>query len=931
MKSCLRKHMEIRHKENERVRDALMKSKKLRDELFDKFRKEGILLFNKEESRKDNPKYLRERACQPENEKDQIVMCSVCHGFYRKIYLRKHMAKCKTHEPIRGAPIPMSLLSMNTSDQSVFAQEVLAKFRKSEVSTICKNDKVLLTIGRRLWEKKRKKINKDDNRKSVMTDMRRLGRLYLAFRKTEDTLGELPIKRGDISDVFQRENWVHLEQAVESCTIKEDGKTIKVALKLGLLYLIRNACKILKGTYLIQDEDSRAEDIDKFLSVLDLNQSYLFGDATYHVNKKRGSKLRRPPELQKEHVSQNFLHAGETNKNVYQAPLTVRELDVVGHRLESIHEESADQINVQSLHVDLMQALSKDNPNPIKVLKILDDVDKINSLNPSLLQAHPDFVKTIKQVCKYKFSDTVRERALSLFNKLKLISQQGTTDIADQVPNEDNECDDDDDSDEDYAPSSSKADLFDGDTRIMRSHTRRCLQDNAEPKQGYKQLKKSATVEAVEQIPLSKALEEKRKTSVKKKPYRYCIFCHKMKSCLRKHMEIRHKENERVRDALMKSKKLRDELFDKFRKEGILLFNKEESKKDNPKYLRERACQPENEKDQIVMCSVCHGFYRKTYLRKHMARCKTHEPIRGAPIPMSLLSMNTSDQSVFAQEVLAKFRKSEVSTICKNDKVLLTIGRRLWEKKRKKINKDDNRKSVMTDMRRLGRLYLEFRKTEDTLGELPIKRGDISDVFQRENWVHLEQAVESCTIKEDGKTIKVALKLGLLYLIRNACKILKGTYLIQDEDSRAEDIDKFLAVLDLNQSYLFGDATYHVNKKRKSKLRRPSESRKEHVSQHFQHAGETNKNVYQAPLTMRELDVVGHRLESIHEDGGASIVPVSEITHHDEILPPRGRAEVQAFLNTQVNFPHDLKTVQTKLKNEARKIKKRTVKKRKTL
>ena len=97
------------------------------------------------------------------------------------------------------------------------------------------------------------------------------------------------------------------------------------------------------------------------------------------------------------------------------------------------------------------------------------------------------------------------------------------------------------------------------------------------------------------------------------------------------------------------------------------------------------------------------------------------------------------------------------------------------------------------------------------------------DIFQRENWLHLEQAVESYTTQEDGKTIKASLKLGLLYLIKNACKILKGTYLIRDEDDRAANIDQFLAVLNLNESYLFGDDTYHVNQRRESKLRRPVE------------------------------------------------------------------------------------------------------------
>ena len=54
--------------------------------------------------------------------------------------------------------------------------------------------------------------------------------------------------------------------------------------------------KILKARYLTR-EDMKAEEIDKFVAVLELNQNYLFGNATYSINKGRQAKQQMPPDV----------------------------------------------------------------------------------------------------------------------------------------------------------------------------------------------------------------------------------------------------------------------------------------------------------------------------------------------------------------------------------------------------------------------------------------------------------------------------------------------------------------------------------------------------------------------------------------------------------------------------------------------------------
>ena len=55
----------------------------------------------------------------------------------------------------------------------------------------------------------------------------------------------------------------------------------------------------------------------------------------------------------------------------------------------------------------------------------------------------------------------------------------------------------------------------------------------------------------------------------------------------------------------------------------------------------------------------------------------------------------------------------------------------------------------------------------------------------------------------------------LYYLINRACKIIKGTYLVDDNDEKADGIDKFTEVFEVNQNYLFEDESYAVAPKKK--------------------------------------------------------------------------------------------------------------------
>ena len=101
----------------------------------------------------------------------------------------------------------------------------------------------------------------------------------------------------------------------------------------------------------------------------------------------------------------------------------------------------------------------------------------------------------------------------------------------------------------------------------------------------------------------------------------------------------------------------------------------------------------------------------------------------------------------FSQKLLKNF-KDEIGLICIIDKWIKQIGKVMW--KRYSFKKDkfvEGKRTVMTAMRRLATLYLKLKEINSIL---PIKTSSSLDLFNRKNFQHVINALESITIK-DGK------------------------------------------------------------------------------------------------------------------------------------------------------------------------------------
>ena len=114
---------------------------------------------------------------------------------------------------------------------------------------------------------------------------------------------------------------------------------------------------------------------------------------------------------------------------------------------------------------------------------------------------------------------------------------------------------------------------------------------------------------------------------------------------------------------------------------------------------------------------------------------------------------------------VTKLRDDKVGRLCVRNKVILQVGSVFYRGVRRKRDKAVQlRRTVRIEMRRLGSLYLEFRK-----GDISNIYGNAKDMFLRVNFDKLGDAIDSYSVTEEGK-LKPGLKQNLLYLLKRSVK-----------------------------------------------------------------------------------------------------------------------------------------------------------------
>jgi len=238
--------------------------------------------------------------------------------------------------------------------------------------------------------------------------------------------------------------------------------------------------------------------------------------------------------------------------------------------------------------------------------------------------------------------------------------------------------------------------------------------------------------------------------------------------------------------------------------------------------LRERLTKAKNASGAVV-CDGCSGVFSGKYFNSHRKHCAREQCIEPRPVATSLFygSFQVSDE--FKEDVLSRFADDEVGRLCREDKTLVMIGSKLYQKMR---NKKGKKRAVMLDMRRLGHIFLRFR--DIVLQQSSHESTDddsvlVLDMVRRQNFGILEQACSDYTSStvDDAVKEKPALAQAVYYLLAKAARVVKVYHCLNEDDVRATEVTEFLDVLNFSRNNKIGGAVCEVSKNgRRKKLRR---------------------------------------------------------------------------------------------------------------
>ena len=307
-------------------------------------------------------------------------------------------------------------------------------------------------------------------------------------------------------------------------------------------------------------------------------------------------------------------------------------------------------------------------------------------------------------------------------------------------------------------------------------------------------------------------------TKVKKskiKVKRPCQFCQdgKLHSALTRHLKLVHKKEPDVKKALSLPRREQIKAFELLRKNGIFLYNKKEMEKDKPSYIRERHQNLGN--DNLMLCSVCKGFYSKKYKVRHQIYCgKDSGQVMVPLLPVNSLVRIDEIQDNQFKAIMNKMIIDDVSAMVKSDVMILMIGHRLYKcHKCKTEKKHETEKRVRQTMRQLARLYIAFKK------EFQLST-DSADMFLKENLKHLRVAVEELILDDDK--MKCGLRIQLQNTIKLAAKMLQAHYLVHGHNDKANQIRDFISVFAMVEGEIFAGALYTLKQRRNKTTRKPA-------------------------------------------------------------------------------------------------------------
>ena len=282
-----------------------------------------------------------------------------------------------------------------------------------------------------------------------------------------------------------------------------------------------------------------------------------------------------------------------------------------------------------------------------------------------------------------------------------------------------------------------------------------------------------------------------------------CIFCKKLWSKLSNHIKNCHKDNQTVKEILKLNKTARAKEFQKLKRAGIVEFNKAEALKEEPVYQGEKK---RRKFQDLVICSNCSSFISRRFFSLHKRRCTRKFDSPSVSLPMYEQNLTTQQplSDEFVTSVLAKVRTDELGTLVRKDVYILFLGFKHFNKNKHKKSKIATvRKTARSEMRLLASMY----RTARTYDGFDDRHGNIIDLFIRENFNHLSDAVLEMSHAEEGE-MKAGLRQTIFYLIIKSCKRLRDRFFIEKKEELSKEIDSFLKSVKSSEDIFLSSAQY---------------------------------------------------------------------------------------------------------------------------
>lgn len=193
-----------------------------------------------------------------------------------------------------------------------------------------------------------------------------------------------------------------------------------------------------------------------------------------------------------------------------------------------------------------------------------------------------------------------------------------------------------------------------------------------------------------------------------------CLYCGEWQYRIPRHMERKHKSEQRVENILKLGKTERNQEFAKLRTEGDYQSNIERIKHKNYNLTVVRKGKLPEQK--YVPCLNCYGLFNPKTLNKHAKLCAGNSSeVNGKKrvlkhSRMLLESALTLDKKYenFSANVISRMFDDQYTALAKNDELLMLYGYTLYRK-----GGDEKFSEISNNLRSMARLIIKYRELHD--------------------------------------------------------------------------------------------------------------------------------------------------------------------------------------------------------------------------